>query len=107
MRLQEAKDLKIGEAVFVIGRDRNVYKKIVTGTRLMNNESIDITYIAPAEKNLGSGLFLPHDEVFLGEKEALKQVLLAHKNLLVNIEFKVLDIETQIKKLERRNHDVI
>jgi len=107
MELQEAKDLKIGKTVFIIGKDRNVYKTTVTGIKLMSSKSVDITYIDPAEKNLANGFFLPHDKVFLEKKEALRQVLLAHKNQLVNIEFKVHDIETQIKTLERRSHDVI
>jgi len=101
MKFQEAKDLKIGDIVFVIGRDRNVYKKVVTGTKLMNNNSIDITCIDVAEENVANGFFLPHDEVFLEEKETLKYVLLIHKNQIVDIEFKVLDIESRIEKLER------
>ncbi len=101
MRLQEAKILKIDDIVFVIGRDRNVYKKIVIGTRLMNNKSIDVTYIDSAEKNAAKaiGFLLPHDEVFLKEKEALEYVLLAHEAQINSIEIKMRKLESQLGNL--------
>ena len=109
MKFQEAKSLKLGDTVFVIGNDNKVYSKQVTGISFRSKNAIDITHVNQGAKDTGSGYISSHKAVFLKEKHALKEILEGWLLRISDIEAKTDNIKTRIKKLEvaerGNNHD--
>lgn len=101
MIFQEAKGLKIGNKVFIIGKDNKVHPKKVVGVHLRTISQIDITFTSPTEQNVAKGYVLAHQIVFSKEKDALNEVLDGHILQSNDIETKIDDIRDQIKTLER------
>jgi hypothetical protein len=99
MELQEAKNLSIGDIVFIIDKLDKVCEREIIGTRLVNEHSIDITYVIPGVVN-DSGFILSHGEVFLEEKYALGEILRGYLSRAGDIELKVMHLKKQIRKLE-------
>ena len=69
MTFQEAKNLRLGDTIFVIDRGDKVYEKRVIGIRLQRNKQVNVIY---TDTLLGD---TSHVEVFLKEKDALEVVL--------------------------------
>lgn len=100
MKLQEAKNLSIGDIVFVIDKRNVVREREVIGTKLVDESSVNITYVMPGVVN-DSGFVLSHGDVFLKEEYALEIVLDKYVFQRNEMESKIVDIRNKITKLTK------
>jgi len=101
MKFQEAKNIKVGDTVFIINSENRVFSKRVIGLSLRKGRQIDITHINHTQNDLAKGYILPHEDVFLKEKHALRYILEGIESQVTDIKVKGLVIRDRIKTLER------